>query len=202
MDRKTGNYAQSSSATPLARAEELVVEEIGDERLVYDLRVNRAHSLSTTAAQVWQRCDGKTHVASVAADLGIDAATVTRALDELDSCDLLDTGPALGATRRELGIKIAKVGGTIAAAPLILSLTAPPALAVLTPTVEFCTNGGASHGCGIDCNARSCCCCCQSIPIANVPSLCDSGMATMCCLPIAQCGPIFKGNCTGGGSCP
>ncbi len=202
MDHNTGNYAKSASLAPLARAEELVVEEIGDERLVYDLRVNRAHSLSGTATQVWQRCDGKTTIATIAAQLELDADTVARALDELESCDLLDTGGGLGTTRRELGVRIAKVGGAVAAAPLILSLTAPPALALLTPTVEFCTNGGASHGCGIDCNARSCCCCCQSIPAANVPSLCDSGMATMCCLPIAQCGPIFKGNCTGGGSCP
>jgi len=202
MDHRTGNYAKSPSATPLARSEDLVVEEIGDERLVYDLKVHRAHSLSKTAADVWQRSDGKTSIAAIAADLDTDAATVNRALDELESCDLLDTGSGLGTTRRELGVRIAKVGGAVAAAPLILSLTAPPAMALLTPTPEFCTDSGASHGCGIDCSARHCCCCCQQIPNGLAPAVCDSGMATMCCLPTVQCGPIFKGNCSNVAPCP
>lgn len=195
MERKTGKQVDLRAATPLARADDLVVEELGDERLIYDLRVHRAHSLSTTAAAVWQRCDGKTGVAGLAVELGLEPDTVQRALDELEACELLEAPPRSGTTRRELGIKLV---GAAAAAPLIVSLTAPPALAVLTPTIEFCTNGGLSHGCGKDCDDRHCCCCCQQIP--NPPLLCQGD--SKCCLPASQCGPIFKGNCSNVSPCP
>ena len=88
----------------------------------------------------------------------MDADTVARALDELNGCELLDTGPseagATGTTRREASIKLAKVGGAVAAAPLIVSL-ALPATAAATVTPAFCTNGGQSHGCGVDCMAAT-----------------------------------------------
>ena len=51
--------ASSRSKKPLARSEELVIEELGDELLVYDERTQRAHCLSATAARVWRACDGK-----------------------------------------------------------------------------------------------------------------------------------------------
>jgi hypothetical protein len=50
---------------PLARREKLVVQNLGDETLIYDLDENRAYCLNETAARVWQFCDGeKTVVAN------------------------------------------------------------------------------------------------------------------------------------------
>ena len=49
-------------ATPLARHDDLVVEHLGDEVLVYDMTSDRAHCLNATAALVWQNCDGLTSV--------------------------------------------------------------------------------------------------------------------------------------------
>ncbi|HEX6391272.1 MAG TPA: PqqD family protein [Solirubrobacteraceae bacterium] len=184
----------------MARADELVIEELGDERLVYDLRVHRAHSLGATATSVWQRCDGKTSVAAIALELAVDPEVVEHALEELESCALLEEAPQLGTTRRELGIRIAKVGGAATAAPLIVSL-AVPAVAAATPTVAFCTGNGTSHGCGSDCDARHCCCCCQST--TSPPVLC--GGDTKCCLPTVQCeGGVFgkKANCANKAPCP
>ena len=44
---------------PRARHDRLVVEQIGDEILIYDTVNNCAHTLNRTAALVWKLCDGK-----------------------------------------------------------------------------------------------------------------------------------------------
>ena len=51
---------------PSARRDGLVVEELADETLVYDLQTHKAHSLNPTAALVWRHCDGQTTVSEVA----------------------------------------------------------------------------------------------------------------------------------------
>lgn len=146
---------------PLARESDLIVEEIGDEVLVYDSRAQRGHCLSPEAAQVWRRCDGRTPTAGLSAQLDLDVDTVKRALDELHGCDLLEDQAELGdgTTRRELTVKMAKVGGAVAAAPLILSVGAPVAHAAVTPA--FCAqfssgNCGGNSGCS---SSVGCCCC-------------------------------------------
>src|SRR5690242_20230161 len=113
----------------LARSEELVVEELDDGLLVYDLRTDRAHSLSAPAACVWRHCDGRTRLDGLAAATGLDPDVVARALDELHACDLLAAG---GTTRREATIKVAKIGGAAVTAPLIASLTVPATVAAAT----------------------------------------------------------------------
>ncbi len=57
----------ANNPTPRARKEGLLVEELPDETLVYDLKRDKAHCLNPTAALVWQHCDGQTTVAELAA---------------------------------------------------------------------------------------------------------------------------------------
>ena len=145
-----------SSARPLARSEDLVVEAVDDDLLVYDQRNDEAHSLSAAAARVWRRCDGKTDVDRLSSELGLDSETVTRALADLDECGLLDGGPVAGVTRREATKKMAKVGAAAASAPLVYSIVAPtPALA---QTQQFCLALGCQNGCG-GCHQAGCACC-------------------------------------------
>ena len=185
---------------PLARSEDLVVEELDDELLVYDVSVERAHSLSAPAARVWRRCDGKTSVDALGAELGLDAETVDRALDELDRCKLLEAAPELGGghTRREATIKVAKIGGAVAAAPLIVSLGLPAsASATLTVPVEVCANS-KSHGCGIDCSphtgAKCGCCCCQGTVQGVRPAICEPpDAATSAACPRRSATPVPLG---------
>jgi len=160
-------------STPLARSQGLVIEELGDELLVYDLGADRAHSLSPAAARVWRRCDGETRVDALGAELGLETDTIEHALEELSACELLETpaGSAPGSTRRELSVKMVKAGAAVAAAPLILSVAAPtPAAAVtpgqcisLTSSTQSCGSGEGSNGC----LTIGCCCCnpaCGSTP--------------------------------------
>ena len=180
----------SRAEVPLARSHRLLVEELGDELLVYDLESDRAHSLSPDAARVWARCDGETGVEALSAELGLDSGTVGRALDELAACELLDTvtDPVTGSTRREVTVKLVQAGAAVAAAPLILSVTAPAAHAQVTP--GFCAQfSGPDCGAGDPsggCKAAGCCCCTPPV----------SGGNFICADTIANC-PSGTQNCEG-----
>src|SRR6476619_1402354 len=81
---------------PLARKEGLIVEEAGDELLVYSEGDHNAHRLNRTAAVVWRHCDGTRSVSDLAAvlagELGelADEDLVLITLDGLAESGLLD----------------------------------------------------------------------------------------------------------------
>src|SRR4051812_27187471 len=63
------NVATRGAGTPpapKARADGLVVQELMDEILVYDLVRHRSHCLNRTAALVWRHCDGSSSVPEMA----------------------------------------------------------------------------------------------------------------------------------------
>jgi hypothetical protein len=153
--KRNGRRASMSVTHPMARTDDLVVEEVADEVLVYDQRNDQAHCLSSAAGQVWRACDGTMSQDGLAAELKLEPETVARAIEELDSCGLLDTGPETGVTRREVTARMMKVGAVAASAPLIYSVMAPtPALAASEASCfKICPNG-----CGA-CNQAGCCCC-------------------------------------------
>jgi hypothetical protein len=150
------------SHKPLARSEDLIVEELGDEVLVYDSNSDTAHCLSPDAASVWRRCDGQMSIDALTAEVGLSAERVEGALAELERCDLLAERPTpVGHTRRDLSLKTVKVAAAAAAAPLIISVAAPtPAQAV---TRAFCAQF-SSGNCGMEtsggCSGSVGCCCC------------------------------------------
>jgi len=119
----------------LARTEELVVQESGDELLIYDLRINKAICLNQTSATIWQNCDGNTDTREIAAKLAkrhgglVKEELIMLAIDQLNENGLLENGAATrngfaGLSRREV---IRKVGFASAVAlPVVMSLVAPP----------------------------------------------------------------------------
>ena len=54
---------------PLARKEGLIVEELPDEVLVYDLTRNKAFCLNRLAGAVWKQSDGQKSVPHIAKSL-------------------------------------------------------------------------------------------------------------------------------------
>lgn len=134
---------------PRRREDRLLVRELEDEILVYDLVRYRAYCLNATAALVWRRCDGKTPVEEMtehARDtLGLaDAGPVVRlALRQLSRASLVDL-PARGAdlrcTRRDV---LRKLGAAAALAPVVMGIVAPTARAAASDT---CT--GTHPSCG------------------------------------------------------
>ena len=43
---------------PIARSENLLIEDVSGELLIYDVNTNRAHCLNESAAAIWRHCDG------------------------------------------------------------------------------------------------------------------------------------------------
>ena len=197
-----GRFARRTGSAPLARTDELIVEDLaGDsstgEVLVYDQRTDQAHCLTREAAMVWRVCDGHTQPEELGKALGFEEELVTRALEELSACDLLSTGAVDGITRREATLKMAKVGGVAAAAPLIYSILAPtPALAASQAfclSLNGCTSDVSGTGCGV-CHQHGCSCC--GVSSSTIPGikLCTADCTTTNCSPqVAQnhCGGTF-----------
>jgi hypothetical protein len=125
------------SIAPKARKENLVVQELNGEVLLYDLEKNKAFCLNETSSLVWQLCDGNTSVSEISESISrkLDSPAnedlVWLALDQLKKEKLIANGDEVvsdfaGMSRREV---IKKVGlGTMIALPLISSLIAPTAI--------------------------------------------------------------------------
>jgi hypothetical protein len=155
-----------------ARSEGLVIQSVGEETLVYDLATHEAHCLSAAAARVWRVCDGSTTREQLSVALSMDADTVGRAVDELETCGLLEADgvTSSGSTRREMTIKAAKAGAVVAAAPLIWSVTGPVPEAIAGASQIAACGAYSTQGCG-DCHkGPSFCCCCT--PAGGVTKLC------------------------------
>jgi hypothetical protein len=122
----------NNSQRPIARKNGLVVQEVPDELLVYDLETNKAHCLNQSAAMVWKSCDGKNSVSDIASLVGRQAGNdvtedfVWLAIDQLNENDLLEKQVEVnlgGLSRREA---IKKIGlASMIAVPVIASLVAP-----------------------------------------------------------------------------
>lgn len=147
---------------PRGRQDQLLVEELPGELLVYDLIRNQAHCLNQAAAFIWQQCDGRTTVREIAARLpgalGLpdDEALVWLALDRLGRAGLLRDQPPPPAAARQLGRRdlIRKLGltGSVAVLLPLISTAEIPAAAEAasrpcTPPDCDCASTAGTQGC-------------------------------------------------------
>jgi hypothetical protein len=141
-------------ARPIARRQGLVIQDLPDEVLVYDLDRDRAHCLNETAAFVWQRCDGRNSTAQIARTLGdqlnceVDEKIVWLALDQLGRNHLLETPPLVpqsmtGMNRRAM---VRALG---------IAVTIPLVTSILAPTAQAATSCGTTGAICID--STQCC---------------------------------------------
>lgn len=150
---------------PRARdASQLVLQELGDELLVYDQRDHKAHSLDGVAAAVFRRCDGRTTVAEAAEAIAAggrpaDVALVAAALDELRATGLLESPaprvPAL--SRRDALRRVGFIAGAAVAIPLVQSIVAPSVAQAAScgDVLQPCCVGNTCNGTNI-CSAGTC----------------------------------------------
>lgn len=130
---------------PLSRSQDLVVQELNGELLIYDLRDHRAFSLNETSSMVWKACDGENSVEEIGSKLG-NEDLVWLALDQLKNERLMDATPELSErfgtlSRREA---IQKVGmASMIALPVIAGLAVPAA--------------AQAQSCGTACNTPAQC---------------------------------------------
>ncbi|MFN2468782.1 MAG: PqqD family protein [Gaiellaceae bacterium] len=127
----------STNGFPQARKDGLVVRELPDEILVYDLEKHEAHCLNETAAAVWNHCDGETSPSEIGFRLArqfatpVDEDVVWLALEDLGKLQLLETPvtrPTPGLTRGDV-IRRAGLVASVLAVPAVFSMAAPTARA-------------------------------------------------------------------------
>ena len=123
---------QNGPQNPMARQTSIVIHEMPDEVLVYDLDTNKAHCLNQSAAFIWASCDGKNSILDIVQQFESNGGGqvtedfVWLAVDQLNEKGLLENNVALrfnGASRRKI---IKTIGlASIVALPIIASLVAP-----------------------------------------------------------------------------
>jgi len=144
----------SSNAFPQARQDGIVVRELPDELLIYDLERHKAHCLNRTAAAVWRHCDGETSAREIGYRLArefstpVDEDVVWLALDDLGSLSLLEA-PVVRPTGMSRAQLVRRVGVTAAAiaVPAVMSMGVPSASAATCGTVNCVTGAGGDAFC-------------------------------------------------------
>lgn len=185
---------------PSTRKDDIVVQELHKEILVYDLKINKAYCLNETSALVWRECDGTRGANEISRRVSsrmgaaVSEDIVWLALNQLKTDNLLDesgsfTTPLDGMNRREI---VRRIGfASMVALPVISSLVAPRA--AWAQSVNNCGPIG-------NCTAGSTLCICTP-PVQpgsnNNPDGCR-------CLTNGDCvGNCSCGNpCTAGPPCP
>ena len=157
----------NNSQCPVARKNGLVVQEVPDEVLVYDLDSNKAHCLNQSAAMIWKSCDGNNSISEIAKLIESQAGGkvtedfVWLAIDQLGENNLLEKqipSSFEGTSRREV---IKKIGlASVIAIPVIASLVAPKsALAAASCGCNSAPDCAAQLGCPSTsvCNSNGIC---------------------------------------------
>lgn len=149
------------SHLPRMRVQGLVVDELPDEVLVYDLKRHKAHCLNQTAAMVWHHCDGRSSVAEIKTklekELGapVDEQLVRLALDQLErdhllADDIVPPQAMMASLSRRAMVRRLGIGAAVAV-PLITSIIAP------TPAqANTCIAGGQPCTASADCCSKIC----------------------------------------------
>ena len=154
MKRTTGVHL------PKMREQRLIIDELPDEVLVYDLDRHKAHCLNRTAALVWRRCDGKTRPAEIARrlqselDQPFKEELVWLALRQLNQINLLAEPVGLppklsGLSRREM-VRTLGIAAAVGV-PLVTSIMSPTAVQAST-----CTPKGGSCSTSATCCSKLC----------------------------------------------
>ena len=153
----------SKQLAPQARSNGIIVEELADEVLVYDLDRDRAHCLNLAAANVWKLCDGKSSPAEIATRLGAELEpaaaqeVVWTAIDQLSRAGLLEKKvkrSTAAISRRDVMKRIA-VAAAIGV-PVVTSVVAPRATHAATCRPSMAACDSSAQCCSGVCNAGRC----------------------------------------------
>lgn len=126
----------------------LLVQNLNDEVMIYNLDTNNSYCLNSTAATVFNACNGSDTVEDLKRQTGLSDEIIYLSLDELKKHDFIGSdysSPFTGMSRRAA---VKRVGlASMAALPVIASLVAPSAanaasnLAAPGTILDFSTPG-------------------------------------------------------------
>ena len=192
---------------PKARNENVVVQNLNAEVLIYDLTNNKAYCLNETSALVYKACDGKTSFDELKRRHKFTDDLIYLALDELRRENLIEgdgDNHFAGLTRREA---IRRAGlSTLVALPVISSLVAPTAAhaqsAARLANGQICnTNNQCSSNI---CNSSRRCCSANNFQACARSVDCCSGVActnNVCCQGAGRVCDTRNNTCCAGLTC-
>jgi hypothetical protein len=149
---------------PAVRREGLIVHELPEEVLIYDVDRDKAHCLNATAAFIWKHCNGKTTVPALQAGLKkefgfANETMIWLALDQMEKFDLLQTPVRRSAAMKGISRRtvIRSMGvAAIASVPLITTIIAPTVHALVSCQEPGHSCGNQAQCCSQNCNAGVC----------------------------------------------
>jgi hypothetical protein len=142
---------------PLSRNTNIVVQDLGKELLVYDLLTHKVYNLNETSKIVFNACDGKTSFDELKRKYKFTDELIYFALDELRREKLIETeyqSLFKGTSRREIIKKVSLM--SMAALPIISSLTAPATVLALSCPGATSGQPSGSQICAPDSSANTC----------------------------------------------
>ena len=117
---------------PLSKKEDLVIQELPGELLIYNTSTDRAFCLNDTSAFVWKHADGKKTVGEIKEKMErefnapVNEDLIWLALDQLGKEELMEVKPEekfTGISRREV---VRRIGlSALIALPVIATVTTP-----------------------------------------------------------------------------
>jgi hypothetical protein len=158
------NYPQNRKAN-------IVVQDLENEILIYDLSINKAYCLNQTSALVFQFCDGNSSVAEISDAMSIKLKTLVSedlvwlAIEGLKKDNLIENEAEVpnhfvGLSRREV---VKRVGlASMVILPIISSIVAPSAANAQSGcvanggTATYNQPGGAVEPCLASLQAQCC----------------------------------------------
>jgi hypothetical protein len=143
-------------ATSFASVDDVIVSELGQEVLIYDLAKHHAHCLSMPAYQVFRSCDGTRDQGELAAFLKVELSFVERTIEDLVHAGLVfpPRGHARRFGRRRAMKQIALTAGLSVAAPMVWSIAAPSVAEAASINCPVNPNGCTRRNVGSCCGTK------------------------------------------------
>lgn len=199
---------------PVARTADLIEQDLDNELLIYDLRINKAYTLNETLMKVHRGCDGRQTFDDLKRKYKFTDDLIHLALQELAGSNLLENYAAAnhfaGMSRREV---VRKIGlATMVALPLIASITAPKSIHAASnqQAVNFCEEVECPYAedqCHYDgrCDETTGDCFfpvkedgtpCNDNDFSTVGDVCTNGVcAGICDTGLTECTPVIGTRC-------
>jgi Coenzyme PQQ synthesis protein D (PqqD) len=173
---------KNKTKLPFLRTENLVVKELPNELLIYDLEKNKAFCLNETARLIMDECDGKTSIDEATESLSrklkskVTEDMVWMVVEQFEKSNFLKGNYEIPVqTSRVSRRKILQTAAALGIAlPIVTSLVAPTAIHAQSGCI------GQNGECIIDRDVSGCC---ENLECVEIP---DVGAQCIGCVPLGQ----------------
>jgi hypothetical protein len=170
------NQAGSNDSVPAARPlDDFSMERIGPDVVLFDLELNRYHTLNDVAFDIWRQCDGRQSTELIGNSVGAHREVVETAIELLDEGGLLlaPESSFKSTMHRRRMVKLVAAG--------VIGAVGVPVVASIS---RLGPEASATGTCGPNCipDRENCCCCHTNNPNCDCSNRasCESNQQKYC----------------------